>query len=66
MTCEECAKSTDEMRETIDKILVSQTQMQAQVAWIVETVNGLKNGFEAMMKAGGPLQMIKELRKAKG
>jgi hypothetical protein len=65
MTCEECGKSQDEIRETLDAIRVSQTQMQEQVNWIVTTVNGLQNGFQAMMSAGGPLQMIKELRRSK-
>jgi len=65
VTCEECGKSQGEIREILDAIRVSQTQMQAQVEWIVNTVNGLQMGFQNMMSAGGPLAMIKEMRKAK-
>jgi hypothetical protein len=64
MTCEECAERQDDIRETLDAIRVSQTQSQAKIDWIVETVNGLMTGFQNMMSAGGPLQMLKELRGA--
>lgn len=65
MTCKECAQSTDEMRETLDAIRVSQTQMQEQIKWIVETVAGLQQGFQNMMNAGGPIAMLKEMRRSK-
>jgi hypothetical protein len=64
-TCEECGKSQDEIRETLDAIRVSQTQSQANLEWLVNTVNGLQMGFQKMMDAGGPLAMIKEMRRAK-
>lgn len=65
MTCEDCANRREEEREILDQILVSQTQSQAKLEWVVKTVEGLAKGFEDMMKAGGPLAMLKMLRSTK-
>ena len=66
MTCEDCAKKQEEIGETLDQIRVSQVQAAENLQWIVDTVNGLRMGFEQMMNAGGPLAMLKELRKSRG
>lgn len=63
MTCEDCAKQRESDQETLDAIRTSQTQMAAQVDWIVKTVDGMRQGFEQMMSNGGPLAMLKMLRK---
>ena len=62
MTCEDCALNRESEQAQLDAIQVSQIQMAEQVQWMVETINGLRLGFEEMMKNGGPLAMIKMLR----
>lgn len=66
MTCEDCAKRRETEQETLDEIRVSQIQMADNVKWMVETINGLRLGFENMMSVGGPLAMLKELRRTRG
>lgn len=65
MSCEDCAEFQGEIRESLDAVRTSQIQTQAKVDWIVETVTKLMEGFNGMINAGGPLAMLKELRKGK-
>lgn len=65
MTCEDCAQRRESEQAQLDAIQVSQIQTAEQVKWMVDTIEGLRQGFEAMMNSGGPLAMLKMMRSGK-